>query len=341
MRAAFLREPKNMVVEEVPRPVPGDYDLLVQVAYCGICTLEQRLYAGDRKIYYPIIPGHEASGIIAEVGKEVKTHHQAGDHVALDLVNRCHICPACLSGNSNMCENRFKKGQRVLGGFSEYIVVRPDQAFVVPQDLPLEWAAFSEPVSCCIRSLKKVALEIGETLLVIGAGPMGMMHLKAGLLMGARVIVADIDHRRLEDAKAMGADVAVDATDTNHMVEEIRSLTGGRGADCCIVASPAKSALEAAAAAIAAEGRINIYTSYNDQPLLPMDMNSLHRIEALVTGSEGRTEKDFFQATRIITSGRMDVSALISKIFPLESVTEATETALSGQCYRVLLKMEN
>ncbi|GHV66346.1 hypothetical protein AGMMS49928_00820 [Spirochaetia bacterium] len=339
MKAAFLREPGNIAVEEVPRPDPGDHEILVQVAYCGICTLEQRLYTGDRKIYYPIIPGHEASGVVVEVGKEVKTHHQAGDHVALDMVNRCHICPACLSGNSNMCENRFKKGLQVLGGFAEYVPVRPDQAFVIPRDIPLELAAFTEPVSCCIRSLKKVSLELGENILVIGAGPMGMMHLKVALLMGARVIVADIDPKRLEDARAMGADAVVNASDTKRMVEEVRALSGGRGVDCCVVTSPAKQALEAASSAIAAEGRINIYTSYNDQPALPLDMNSLHRLEAQVTGSEGRTEKDFFQAARIITAGKIDVRPLISKIYPLETAAEAMEAALSGKHYRVLLKI--
>jgi L-iditol 2-dehydrogenase len=340
MKAAFLQEPKKIVIQDTPRPETGNNDILVKVAYCGICTLEQRLYVGDRKIYYPIIPGHEASGVIVEIGKDVKTHHQTGDHVALDLVNRCHICPACLSGNSNMCENRFKKGQRVLGGFSEYMLVRPDQAYVVPASLPLEEAAFSEPVACCIRSLKKVSLDLGDNVLISGAGPMGMMHLKVALLMGARVIVADIDRKRLEDARKMGADAALDASDSAHLVEEVKGLTGGRGVECCIVTSPAKSALEAAVASIAENGRINIYTSYNDKPALPMDMNTLHRMEALITGSEGRNERDFFQATRIIAAGKIRVADLISKVYPLKDAAGATEAALSGSTYRVLLKLE-
>jgi L-iditol 2-dehydrogenase len=339
MKAVFLQEPKRYVIEDIPKPVVGGGDLLVKIAYCGICTLEQRLYFGDRKIYYPIIPGHEASGIIEEVGKDVKTHHQPGDRVALDLVNRCHICPACLSGNSNMCENRFKKGQRVLGGFAEYILVRPDQAYVIPPELALDKAAFSEPVACCIRSLKKVSLEMGETLVVIGAGPMGMMHLKTALLKGARVFVTDIDKKRLADAKSMGADVVLDASDTEKLIEEVKALTGGRGADCCIVTSPAKAALEAAVGLIANVGRINVYTSYNDKPALPMDMNTLHRMEALITGSEGRSEQDFFQSTRILSYGKIEVSDLISRVYPLEEVTAATELALSGSVYRVLLKV--
>jgi L-iditol 2-dehydrogenase len=340
MKAAFLREPRCITVEDTLKPAAGPGDILVKLAYCGICTLEQRLYTGDRKLYYPIIPGHEASGVIEEVGEEVRTQHRAGDHVALDLVNRCHICPACLSGNSNMCENRFKKGQRVLGGFAEYILVRPDQAYVVPPGLPLERAAFSEPLACCIRSLKKVSLTMGENLLLIGAGPMGMMHLKAALLMGARVIVSDVNKKRLEDAGAMGADAVLDASDGKRMAEEIKALTEGRGVDCCIVTTSVPQALQTAVDSIAVNGRINIYTSYNDKPLLPLDMNSLHRLEALVTGSEGRSEEDFYRAVRLLSFGKIDTADLVSGIYPLEKVQEAVEAALSGSAYRVLLKLE-
>jgi L-iditol 2-dehydrogenase len=339
MKAAFLKEPKRVAVEEIEKPAAGPGDILVKVAYCGICTLEQRLYTGERKLYYPIIPGHEASGVIEEIGEDVKTQHRKGDHVALDLVNRCHICPACLSGNSNMCENRFKKGQRVLGGFAEYILVRPDQAHVVCPDLPLEKAAFSEPLSCCIRSLKKVSLKMGEDLLLIGAGPMGMMHLKTALLMGARVIVSDVNKKRLEDARTMGADAVVDAGDGGRMAEEIKALTENRGADCCVITTPAPQALQAAADALAVNGRINIYTSYNDKPVFPMDMNSLHRIEALVTGSEGRNEEDFYRAVRVLSCGKIDVADLVSAIYPLEKAGDAVEEALSGSSYRVLLNM--
>ncbi|MDR2101607.1 MAG: alcohol dehydrogenase catalytic domain-containing protein [Treponema sp.] len=340
MKAAFLREPKRMVVEDIPKPFTGAGDILVKIAYCGICTLEQRLYTGERTLYYPIIPGHEASGIIEEIGEGVKTHHRVGDHVALDLVNRCHVCPACLSGNSNMCENRFKKGQRALGGFAEYILVRPDQAVVVPRELPLEQAAFSEPLACCIRSLKRVSPELGENILIIGAGSMGLMHLKAALLLGGRVIVSDLDEKRLEDARAMGADAVVDASNAGDMVSRIRALTENRGVDCCIVTSPAETALKAATDSVALNGRINIYTSYNDKPLLPLDMNSLHRAEALVTGSEGRTEREFFLAARLLSIGKIDVSDLVSGIYPLEEVSGAVEAALSASTYRILLRME-
>ena len=111
MKRIYLNEPKKLEIRQEGIVVPRSHEVLVRIAYCGICTLEQRLYDGERKIHYPIVPGHEASAVVVTVGDEVKTSVAEGDHVVLDLVNRCHACPACLSGNSNLCENRFKKGQ--------------------------------------------------------------------------------------------------------------------------------------------------------------------------------------------------------------------------------------
>ena len=228
MRSVYLTEPKKLEIRQVETPVPRDHELLVKIAYCGICTLEQRLYDGERKIYYPIIPGHEASGTVVAVGSEVMTSVKEGDHVVLDLVNRCHSCPACLSGNSNLCENRFKKGQRVLGAFSEYMVVKPEQVQVIPHELPLDQAAFAEPLSCCIRSLRKAKAGLGDTILVSGAGTMGLLHVKAALAMGVRVIVTDIAKSRLDDALAMGADFALDASDGQLFVDKLPALPMGR-----------------------------------------------------------------------------------------------------------------
>jgi len=340
MRSVYLTEPRKLEIRQEETPVPRDHELLVKIAYCGICTLEQRLYDGERKIYYPIIPGHEASGTVVVVGSEVMTSVKVGDHVVLDLVNRCHSCPACLSGNSNLCENRFKKGQRVLGAFSEYMVVKPEQVQVIPDELPLDQAAFAEPLSCCIRSLRKAKAGLGDTVLVSGAGTMGLLHVKAALAMGVRVIVTDIAKSRLDDALAMGADFALDASDSQVFVDTLRSLTHGRGVDSCIITTPSVCAVETAAKVLAPGGTLNIYTSYGDKPVLPIDMNTIHRNEFVITGSEGRSEYDFNTSVRALANGKVVVDDLISRIYPLDQAAQAVEAALSGKTYRVLLKME-
>ena len=339
MKRAYLLEPYRLELRDEPIPVAREHEILVKIAYCGVCTLEQRLFDGQRKIHYPLVPGHEASAVVARVGSEVVTSIREGDPVVLDLANRCHACPACLRGDSNLCENRFKDGQRVLGAFCEYLVVRPDQVLPIPRTLSLEQAALAEPLSCALRSLRRVGTSLGSTVLVLGAGTMGMLHWKAALAMGAAVFMADIDATRLETARAMGADAVFDATDTTKLTAEIRAVTGGRGVDACVITSPAHMAAEEAFRVLTPGGKVNIFTSYGDTPPLPVDMNTIHRNEFLVTGTEGRSEADFHTAVRALSLGKVVVADLISRIYPFEQVTEAVTAALGGKLYRVLVNM--
>ena len=339
MKAAVFTAPGKIEIHEMQVPSIRNSDVLVKLKFCCICTLEQRLYTGEMKISYPIIPGHEASGKIAEVGKEVESDIKPGLPVALDLVFRCGECYFCRTGRSNMCLNRFNKEHKGLGGFSEYIAVDPRQVFPVPENIPLQEAAFCEPVACCIRSLKKVNLAITEDLLVIGAGIMGQIHLQTALCMGARVFVSDPVHDRLKMAEDHGAFLTIDPTKDN-LPEVIRDHTEGRGVDACIVTSPAREALKAAAESTSITGRINIYTSYNDQPPLPIDANTLHRNEQLITGSEGRTQRDFLQAARLISFGKIDVKPLISSLTTFDTLEDGIKAALRSDTYRILLDYE-
>jgi L-iditol 2-dehydrogenase len=339
MKAAVLTAPGKIKIQELETPSINRNEVLVKLKYCGICTLEQRLYTGAMKIGYPVIPGHEASGQVVEVGKDVISDVKPGFHVALDLVVRCGECYFCRTGRSNMCLNRFNKGQQGLGGFGEYIAVNSSQVFALPDEVPLQEAAFCEPVACCIRSLKKINLTIAEDLLVIGAGPMGQMQLQAALCMGARVFVSDPVDERLKMAKKHGAFLTIDPT-KNNLPEIIGRYTDGRGADACIITSPAHDALKDAIKSISQTGRINIYTSYNDQPPLPIDANTLHRNEQLITGSEGRTQRDFQQALRLLSFGKVDVRPLISSYTTFETLEDGIKAAMGKETYRILLDHE-
>ncbi len=340
MKSAYITKANHVEIRETDQPVPRPNELLVKIAFCGICTLEQRLFTGERTIYLPIVAGHEASAVVVAIGSEVASSHTIGDHVALDLVNRCHICPECLAGNTNLCENRFNHGQQVLGAFSEYMTVRSDQAHILPKELPLAHAALTEPLACTIRSLKKVGLQIGETLLICGAGTMGLLHMKVALAMGVKVIICDIDKKRLQEAHRMGSVATLDPSDGDHIIEQVKSLSGGRGVDCCIITSPAKGAAQLAFQVLAPAGRVNIFTSYDDKPEFPIDMNTVHRKEYQITGSEGRTEIDFNQAVGVLSNKTVGVADLISKIFPLDAITEAMAAALDKTTYRVLVKVD-
>ncbi len=339
MKAAVLVAPEQLEIRDVEKPTPGPGEVLIRTAYCGICTLEQRLFSGERKIFYPIVPGHEASGFVEEVGPQVQSDLAPGMPVALDLVTRCGECYYCRIGLSNMCLNRYRNGNRVLGGFAQYITVKARQVFTLPPGLSLAQAAFAEPVACCIRSLKKIGVGLAEDLLIIGAGPMGQMHLQTALCLGARVFVSDPDRRRLATAERFGAYLTVDPT-SQDLAAIVRQHTGGRGVDACVLASTARAGLQSAVEAINKNGRLNIYTSYSDRPPLPIDADTLHRTEQLITGSEGRTEHDFLQAVRLISFGKVRVEPLISLKVPLKRLAEGIRAAMTHETYRVLLELE-
>jgi 2-desacetyl-2-hydroxyethyl bacteriochlorophyllide A dehydrogenase len=337
MKAAVLIEPRKMKIQNVDDPKADDSKIIVKIKYCGICTLEQRLYSGDMKIYYPIVPGHEASGEIVEVGSKVIGDFTPGMRVALDLITRCGQCHFCRTGSSNLCSNRFKPGQQVLGGFGEYIAVDGSQVFPIADNMTLQEAAFTEPVACCIRSLKKLQVTLGENVLIAGAGPMGILHLQVARSMGARVFVSDPNTKRLEVAKSLGAFAVIDPSKED-LQKIIQSETDGIGVDACVVTSPAQVALSSGLSALAKAGRLNIYTSYLEEMPLPMDANKIHRNESLITGSEGRTEIDFHQAVKLIGYGMIDVNPLISQVVQYENIAEGIEAAMSPDTLRVLLE---
>ncbi|MBI9106582.1 MAG: alcohol dehydrogenase catalytic domain-containing protein [Spirochaetales bacterium] len=340
MKSAVLVCPGEIEIREVPVPETGPDEVLVNVKFCGICTLEQRLFNGDMKIYYPIVPGHEASGIIESIGSNVHASLKRGDRVALDMIYRCHSCYYCRTGQSNLCENRFSKDIKPLGGFSQYVTVKAPQVFPIGDGLTLEEAAFSEPIACCIRSLKKLNVTIAEDVLIVGAGPMGLMHLQVANAMGARVFVTDVDEARLEMARELGAYLAINPVKQDP-AEVLKKATGGRGVDACVVTSPAIPALESAFSSIRKNGRVNIYTAYmQDKPVLPIDMNVLHRNETLVTGTEGRTEFDFQQAVRLLSFGKINVKPLISMIGRFDNIVEAMNAATGTETQRVLLGLD-
>ncbi|WP_320130125.1 alcohol dehydrogenase catalytic domain-containing protein [uncultured Sphaerochaeta sp.] len=339
MKCASITSPRHVELSDIRYPSLKPSQIMVKIAYCGICTLEQRLFTGSRRICYPIVPGHEASGEIVEIGSEVLTDHRVHDRVVLDLVTRCHGCLSCRTGNTNLCENRHKIGSQLLGAFCEYVAVQPEQVFTIAPSFSLLEATFAEPLACCLRSLAKIDASLGKTLLIIGCGTMGMLHAKAALSMGLRVLVSDINKTRLSQATSMGVDAAFDASNPEKCIKEILDFTQGYGVEGCIITSSSQIASAMAFQVLCPGSKVNIFTSYDDTPIFPVDMNTVHRKEIQITGSEGRSELDFSLAVKALSYGKVQVKDLISDIFPLQDVAKALEAALQETTYRVLIKV--
>jgi L-iditol 2-dehydrogenase len=339
MKAAVFTGPGRIEVREEADPVLEKDEILVKLKSCGICTLEQRLYKGTMSLPYPVIGGHEAAGEIVEVGPRVGGELKPGTRVALDLVTRCGECYYCRIGKSNLCSNRFKKGGRMLGGFAEYLAAKPNQVYALPPGLGFDTAAFTEPLSCCIHSLKRLKVAMTEDLLIMGAGVMGLLHLLVATCMGLRTTVVDPDASRREKARALGADFVVDPRGIE-LAAFARENTEGLGFSSCVVTSPAPAALRDAVPALAKCARINIYTAYEDEVAVPIDATAIHRQELLVTGTEGRLAEDFFQAVRLLSFGKVDVVPLISGRTSFSTIDAGFAQAISGRAFRVILEHE-
>jgi len=338
VKAAVLYGPEDLRVAEWEKPNVGCKEVLVRIEACGICTLEQRLFLGDQKIFYPIVAGHEASGVVEEVDERVLADLKPGDRVALDLLNRCGECYFCRIGSDHLCENRFKKGLNLMGGLGEYVSVPAAQLFKISDRLSFEAAALTEPVATCVHSLRSARLSARETIVISGAGVMGILHVLLARLYGVQIIVCDVDETRLKSAKAFGADITVNPSKTS-LVDSVKGVTEGRGADVVILATPAQSAFSDALSAVRMGGRIVLFAKSNKGFETSISPDHLHEKEITLIGVQGRTTSDFHEAVTLLNQGRLDLKPLISRTVPLDQIGEGMKSALDSSTYRVVVRM--
>ena len=336
-RAAAIVEPGKIELVEKKLPVPGDGNVLIKIKACGICTLEKRLYTGKMKIFYPIIGGHEASGEIADPGD---TRFRKGDRVVMDLLNRCGECHFCRTGHSNHCINQFKGRGGILSGFAEYIVIPSQEVYKIDEDVPFDYATLTEPLSDCIHSCMQAHLSPEYKVIIIGAGTMGLLHLLIMKRYSIWTVVTDIDDNKLDVARECGADFVINAREED-VTKRVKELTRGMGCNVVFVTAPGKNSHMMAFSVVSVMGTINFYAANYPAIEIPLNPNLLHYKEITLTGSESKTEKDFYQAVLFQNDMNIDLSPLISKKFPFTKIRDAMEAALDPSTYRVILEMEN
>ena len=236
MKAMLLSKYKHLEVVDMPKPEPGDNDLLVEVRACGICGSDIHGWDGSsgRRIP-PLVMGHEAAGVVAATGANV-SGFAVGDRVTFDSTVSCGNCSACRSGRINLCQNRQVLGVscnefRRHGAFAEYVLVPQNISYKLPEGLPFEHAALIEAVSIAVHAANRTPVKLGGTAVVVGSGMIGLLVIQAIRLAGAaRVIAVDLDDAKLKIAQSLGADYVLNAKKVD-VPKEVTSITGGRGAD--------------------------------------------------------------------------------------------------------------
>lgn len=288
MKALLLSKYKELSVTDFDKPEIGPNDVLVQVRACGICGSDIHGYDGStgRRIP-PLVMGHEAAGVVSEVGSNVKGL-QAGDHVTFDSTVSCGECFYCRKGKINLCDNRMVLGvscgeYRRHGAFAEYVSVPQHICYKLPKDLPFERAAMIEAVSVAVHAANRTPVELGDTAVVVGSGMIGLLAIQAIKLAGcAHVIAVDLDAGRLEKAKALGADYTLKADEVD-VPAEVKKLTGGRGADVALEVVGATATIKTAIESVRKGGSITLVG--NLAPNVEMPLQAIVTRELSVYGT--------------------------------------------------------
>jgi L-iditol 2-dehydrogenase len=346
MLAAVYHGPNDMRVEEVPVPGIGKGEILVKVLSASICGTDLRILHGTHRMYPPgtvRIPGHEVVGTIEAASDEI-ADHPAGERVFCAPNTGCGHCLQCITGNNNLCTNYDAIGITSDGGFAEFVLMSAksvQQGNVIPVDESVdpEVAALIEPFACVVRGQNALNLKPGEVVLIMGAGPIGVMHMKLAKARGAgRVIVSEPIADRAGQAMKMGADRVVNPA-SEDLGAVLREESDGRGADVIVVAAAAHAAQESALELAAIGGRINFFGGLpKDRPTVTIDSNAIHYKELVITGTTACSTADCLQATQIVSSGVVDLSQMISQRFPLKEAAAAFAAAEDRKCLKVVLR---
>ncbi len=300
------------------------------------------MFTGEEK-YYPLSGGHEVSGELVAVGPFVHTDAKPGDRVVAATLNRCGYCESCRKGLDSNCDNSFKpqRNMDVPGpsGLSEYVLIQDYMLYKGSNDVSFDEQALTEPLACVIRSVHKAQVRLSENVVVVGAGIMGLLHLTIAKKFGARVIVSEPNPVRAKFAKDLGADVVIDPT-KEPFVDQVKGLTGGRGADAIFCAVSIAGAVETAMDAAAKGGRVMVYASIHPRGTkISVDPNIFHNKEVTLTGTVSQSRQDIQEAIRMISLGLVDLKPFISKTFPFDKLEDAIKSALQPDTYRVLVNM--
>lgn len=343
MKVLVTEGVKDLQVREFDIPEIGPYDVLYKLKATALCTVEQRTYSGERNFGYPLVGGHETSGIVAAVGENV-LEFKVGDNIITTL-GYCGVCEFCKSGQSSACVNttkgkpRFKfPGPIIGGGLAEYLAVPMWQVVKIPNEVNYHHFALTEPLACCVQSINKAKVEFGDTVVVIGAGIMGLFHVRLAKLRGARVIVTEFDDARLQKALDYGADFAINPKNEDE-VAKIKEITDGKGAEVVINAVSSPKVWDSAIDMLSPYGRLIAYSSQDSKDKVGVDFGRLHDKEYEYIGTVSPTVKSNLQATKLIANGSMDMDDVIEEVFDFVDGKEAFEKALDPSSYRVIINM--
>lgn len=344
MLAASLRSPGALVLEERPIPTLGPRDVLLAVEATTLCGTDLRIATGQKTngVAPGVVLGHEIAARVWRIGSDLTARVDIpapGTQVGLAPEIACGHCAPCTSGRSNVCANMRLFGTGVDGGLADLIVV-PEEALAcitpVTRDIAPPHLALAEPLSCCLRATSRLPIEVGSRVLVLGTGPIGLIHCALAFSAGARVMACG-RQARLDPARAVGAEVTTAAQDED-LVREVRAWADGLGADVVIIAVGDPGLVPIAAQCARIGGHVSFFAGFPAGATAQIDPNLVHYRELTISGSANATLDDYAAAVETLSSGRIDLSPLITHEYDLSDVSDALDAVRTRAGLKVAVR---
>ena len=344
MKAMVFYGKEDIRWEAVPKPECGAGDLLVKVEACAVCGTDMKaFYHGNPRIKPPRVMGHEFAGLVEDVGADAKGF-QVGDRVVMATSISCGECVYCQKGLFNLCLDLKPMGFAFDGGMAEYVripelAVRRGHVIKVPQTLKAELAAIAEPLSCAANSVENTGVQKGDTVLIMGAGPLGILNLCAARAIGAeRIILSEVSENRLKQAETFGCDRLVNSM-TENLEEIVMAMTDGLGADAVIVTAPAAPPQEQALKLVRKQGSVCLFASLPaGNSMLNIDSRLIHYGEIKLVGTSDSRPEHVQKAVAMLGSGSFPADKIASHFLPMSDIHQAFQLMKSGEALRVVLQ---
>lgn len=340
MKAVVYYDFNDFRLEDVETPKIEPGEILVKVKACGLCSTDVW-----KAMYHEAKPGsvlgHEVSGEVAKVGSDV-ANFKVGDRVAVYHRAECGACYYCMHDQETLCRE-YRKQSIFPGAFAEYIRVTSrlvqKSVIKIPPEMSYEEATLIEPTACCVRAVSKCKITFGDSVLVIGDGPLGLLNAQVSKAAGASmVILSGHNDLRIEAARKLGVDYAFNSKEVS-LKDEVKKLTDGRGVDFAIVAVASTDAVRQSMDLVRDGGKVCIFGDFRDvpQPNLELNLKLILHNDISLLGSWGCSTRDYQVAFSLIKSGQVKVKEMITHKFPLDRFMEALNVFLSKNCIKIVL----
>ncbi|UOR11414.1 zinc-binding dehydrogenase [Halobacillus amylolyticus] len=327
----------HLEIQDKEEPHVGKDQVKIEVIYAGICGSDIHTYEGHYKVGVPVTLGHEFSGKVVEVGEGV-TEFKTGDRVTSETTFYiCGECKYCKAGDFNLCNYRKGLGTQQDGGFAKYLIARKDSVHHLPDHVDDRSAAMTEPLACTHHAVMKTEIIVGDVVVVIGPGPIGLFTAQVAKSRGAKVLITGLTHDkvRLDKARELGIDYAVD-TQEQDIKELVNSLTDGYGADVVFECSGAAPAAKQGLDLLRKKGQYGQVGIFH-QPEVSFDLEKIIQKEIRVVGSRSQKSADWAPSLELMNNGSVNAKAMVTHEFDISQWEEAYQAIKSGEAIKVLL----